>query len=29
MEGEMVFDHLSDCLGMSFGGIEDLDLLRG
>ena len=29
MEGELVFDHLSDRLGVSFGGVEELDLLRG
>jgi hypothetical protein len=29
MEGEVIFDHLSDCLGVSFDGVEELDLLRG
>jgi hypothetical protein len=29
MEREVVFDHLSDCLSVSFGRIEEKDLLRG
>jgi hypothetical protein len=29
MEREVVFDHLSDRLGVSFGRIEEKDLLRG
>jgi hypothetical protein len=29
MKGELVFDHLSDRLGVSFSGIEEFDLLRG
>jgi hypothetical protein len=29
MEREVVFDHLSDHLSVSFGRIEEKDLLRG
>jgi hypothetical protein len=29
MEREVVFDHLSDRLSMSFGRIKEKDLLRG
>jgi hypothetical protein len=29
MEGELIFDHLSNCLGVSFSRVKELDLLRG